>query len=133
MKDNDPFRSFAKLVVRGMRRFGCLRFGNEVSKDEVEHAGFVNVRTSVKKIPVGAWARDKRLQHIGMLMKTALAESLSAYAAKPLEALRIPAEERKRLVDTARKSLDDKRIHRYVKLRFVYGQKGPEHGLDFDV
>lgn len=130
MKDDDPLYTFAKLAVSGMQALGCHRFGGGVRREELEAAGFINVQTTVKKIPIGPWALDKRLQTVGMLMKTVLAETMTAYLAKPFNALGIPAEEREHLKDMAMKSLDDKKVHRYMSIQSIYGQRGPELTAD---
>lgn len=132
MKDDDPLSTFAQLAVDGMQALGCHRFGGGVRAEELEAAGFVNVQITVKRVPVGGWALDKRLQSVGVLMKTVLAETMPAYLAKPFDALGIPRDERKPLMDLAMKSLDDERIHRYMPVEIIYGQKGPKLTADLE-
>lgn len=132
MKDNDPLDRFIQVAVKGMRKLGCHRFGVQDIKDSLDRAGFVNVRLHTIKVPIGPWARDKRLKSAGAMMKAVVSESLGAFAAKPFNALGIPPQERKDFIVGVKESLDDKRIHRYVKLSFCYGQKGPDPVSDFE-
>lgn len=132
MKADDPLNRFTQLAVKGMRKLGCHRYGAQDMKDALERAGFVNVRLHTIKVPIGPWARDKRLKSVGGMMKVAVSESLGAFTAKPFNALDIPLRERKDLTVEVKESLEDKRIHRYVKFCFCYGQKGPEMKADFE-
>lgn len=56
-----------------------LRIGPEL-KQWFEDAGFVDVREAVIKIPIGGWAKDLRLKHVGMLWRRMLAEGISGFS-----------------------------------------------------
>jgi hypothetical protein len=123
MDDNDPLRQFMSLAVRGMRKLGCHQFGTRDIKDSLENANFTNINIHTKKLPIGGWARDERLLSVGAMMRAVVLESLSAFAAKPFEALGILDEQRHQLIAEVKRSLEDKGIHRYLDFRFCYGQK----------
>ena len=131
MKEDDAFHAFAHLAVQGMHALGCRRFGDPIRAEELEKAGFENVHVVVKKVPIGPWARDGRLKTIGTLMKTVMVQTIPAYLAKPFDALELAAQERDDLRDMAVNALDDRRVHRYMNMRFVFGQKGPDPAMDF--
>lgn len=63
------------------------------------------------------------MKTVGLLMKTTISELLEALAAKPLAAMDFDPVERRALYETARDSLDDNRIHRYVHYCACYAQK----------
>lgn len=56
-----------------------LRIGPEL-KQWFEDAGFVDVREAVIKIPIGGWAKDLRLKHVGMLWRRMLVEGISGFS-----------------------------------------------------
>ena len=125
MHDKDPLQVFIDLSVSGMQELGCIHFGSPDATEAMEKAGFVNVRLMEVAIPIGTWPEDLHQKYIGTVMKALFSESLDAYAAKPFEAIGVSSEERKRLIAWVTKSLEDTRIHRYLNLRFCFGQKGP--------
>ena len=132
MDGNDPLRRFMSLAVKGMRKLGCHQFGTRDIKESLEKANFTNINIHTRRLPIGGWAPDERLLSVGAMMKAVVLESLSAFAAKPFEALGILDDERQRLIAEVKKSLDDKSIHRYLDFRFCYGQKSPELSSDFE-
>lgn len=123
MANDDTVRMFSELYIQGMREYGCKDFESQNLKQSMERAGFKQVRVITKKVPISTWARDRRLQTLGILMKANIVESVGAFAAKPLAALGLTPEERKKVVSAARHGLGNKRVHRYVNCVFCYGQK----------
>ena len=123
MAADDPVRIFSDLYSQGMREYGCKGFGRQDLKQQLRDAGFKRVRMVTKKVPISSWPRDETLRTLGVLMKANIIESLGAFSAKPLVALELTPEERKKLVSATRHSLNDKRTHRYVNCCFYYGQK----------
>lgn len=123
MADDDPLRTFSEFCAQGMQAFGCAAFGQQDLRQSLERAGFQRVRLVTKKVPVSTWPRDQKQKAIGAFMRANIIEALGAFAAKPLAALGMSAEERKMLAVRVRKSLDDNRIHRYVNCCFYFGQK----------
>ncbi|KAK0638779.1 S-adenosyl-L-methionine-dependent methyltransferase [Cercophora newfieldiana] len=55
-----------------------LKMGDNIKK-WMEAVGFVNVREAVIKIPIGGWAKDRRLRHVGMLWQWNLMSGLSGF------------------------------------------------------
>jgi len=47
-------------------------------KTWAEEAGFTNVQHEVRKVPIGPWAKDKKLKQIGALYQINLTELLEA-------------------------------------------------------
>lgn len=123
MANDDPVRMFSELYIQGMREYGCKGFAKQNLKQSMERAGFKHVRIITKQVPISTWPRDRKLRTLGMLMKANIVESVGAFAAKPLAALGLTPEERKKVVSATRLGLDDKRVHRYVNCVFCYGQK----------
>ncbi|ORY68594.1 S-adenosyl-L-methionine-dependent methyltransferase [Pseudomassariella vexata] len=86
-------------------------------------AGFVNVNCIVKKIPVGPWAKDKRLRLVGWYLKTVIQEFLAVLSGKPWQVLGLNEVERELWKKAACRALEDERVHRYWNFYFWYAQK----------
>jgi hypothetical protein len=57
-----------------------LRFSSAELKTQAENAGFVNVEINKYKIPIGTWARDKKLKLLGAYQKEVLMMGLEAFS-----------------------------------------------------
>jgi hypothetical protein len=110
-------------------------------KKSMEAVGFVNVRETVLKIPIGGWAKDKRLRQIGLLWQWNLMSGLSGFSLglfhrvlnRTVEEIQVCGctatfsflrayVSQVSLVKT-RQSLFDPSVHAYHKLYVVTGQK----------
>ncbi|KAK1831596.1 Demethylmenaquinone methyltransferase [Podospora conica] len=118
------WRAWADEMVRASDKIERqLRIGAEL-KAWFEEAGFVDVREAVIKIPIGGWAKDIRLKHVGMLWRRMLADGVSGFSlglfcqvlGRSLEDIEVS------LVDI-RKSLFEGSVHSYHKLYVVCGRR----------
>lgn len=123
MHEHDPLKAFIDTSSLGLRKFGGEPLRGLKLDEALVSAGFTNMHTITKKVPIGPWPRAKHLKFIGMCMRSALSQSLGALAAKPMATLGIPPEDRRALVTEAKRSLNDQRMHRYMKCVICYGQK----------
>jgi hypothetical protein len=123
MPPEDPVAGFYKLVGEA---FGKLRLDVHapVKLDKpLAEAGFTNVQCVVKKIPIGIWARDRRLRLVGHYLKLVIQDFLPALANKPFTTLGLNEVERELWRSAASKALDDMSAHRYWNFYFWSGQK----------
>lgn len=123
MAEDDPLRTFTEMTKQGMHKFGFKSIEVGDLEDALDRAGFTNIHCITKKVPISTWPSDRHLRAMGFFMKAAVQDSLESFAAKPLAALNISEEDRRSLLDQARKSLEDTSIHRYFNFYFCYGQK----------
>ncbi|KAG8409071.1 hypothetical protein J3458_003785 [Metarhizium acridum] len=123
MSKEDPLRIFFDASTQGLRTFGGEPLRALNLEETLVGAGFTNIHVITKKVPIAAWPRDKHLKTVGMFTRAVILDSLGALAAKPLAALGIPSEDRRSLVTQVKRSLNDRRIHRYMKFVICYGQK----------
>ncbi|EXV00010.1 methyltransferase [Metarhizium robertsii] len=123
MSEEDPLRIFFDASTQGLRTFGGEPLRALNLEETLVGAGFTNIHVITKKVPIAAWPRDKHLKTVGMFTRAVILDSLGALAAKPLAALGIPSEDRRALVTQVKRSLNDRRIHRYMKFVICYGQK----------
>ncbi|KAK7961601.1 uncharacterized protein PG986_002426 [Apiospora aurea] len=123
MPPNDPAFDFYKLFQQAFRRIGCDTALAANLDGPLKDAGFVNVQCVVKKIPVGQWARDKKLRLAGWYLRTAIQEVLPALCGKPLAVLGLNEVERELWRAAALRAVNDDSVHRYWNMYFWYAQK----------
>ncbi|KAH8193698.1 hypothetical protein TruAng_012135 [Truncatella angustata] len=123
MADDDPAFGIYKLAAEAFARLGYdIHLASKLD-EPLKQAGFTNVQCVIKKIPVGTWARDRRLRLVGYYLKLVIQDFLPVLAKKPLLALGIDHIERELWRSLASKAMDDLSVHRYWNFYFWYGQK----------
>lgn len=125
MSHSDPLRAIFKLGTKGIREFGCRAYPR-LPQDlytSLSSAEFSNIQIVTKKVPIGAWAKEKKLRTVGVFAKELVSETIEALAAKPLVALDLLPGERRTMLTMAKKSLENPEPRRYMKMHFVYAQK----------
>ncbi|RKL33119.1 hypothetical protein BFJ72_g10135 [Fusarium proliferatum] len=120
-----PLAKFFDTAEQAVASFGMKFRAGENLREPLEKAGFTNVSCKVLKVPIGTWAKDKKLRLIGLYLKTAVSDMFGAMAAKPLRKILEPEEIEVFLAD-ARKDLNNVNIHSYEKYYFWMGQKTKE-------
>jgi len=123
MSDEYPVLKFYDLLAQA---FGKLGFDIHIPvrlADMMREAGFVNVKETVLKVPIGIWAKDKNLRLVGMYWRMAIHDLLPAMGGKPFLSLGMSPEEIEVFLVGVRKALSDTKVHSYIHFHFVYGQK----------
>ncbi|KAF5586463.1 mRNA 3 end-processing YTH1 [Fusarium pseudocircinatum] len=116
-----PLAKFFDTAEQAVASFGMKFRAGENLREPLEKAGFTNVSCKVLKVPIGTWAKDKKLRLIGLYLKTAVSDMFGAMAAKPLRKILGPEEIEVFLAD-ARKDLNNVNIHSYEN--YVKGREG---------
>ncbi|CAJ0546853.1 Ff.00g014800.m01.CDS01 [Fusarium sp. VM40] len=117
-----PLAKFFDTAEKAVASFGMKFRAGENLREPLEKAGFTNVSCKVLKVPIGTWAKDKKLRLVGLYLKTAVSDMFGAMAAKPLRKILGP-EEIEVFLAHARKDLENVKIHSYEKYYFWMGQK----------
>lgn len=123
MSDADHVLSLYKLAGRAWSRFGMDVLLAEKLGPLLTAAGFEDVRSVVRKVPIGPWPRDKKLRVIGAYQKVAVEELIQSLAGRPFEALGLSHEESNMRLALARSALNDGSVHRYFDYYFWYARK----------
>ncbi|KAH8655183.1 S-adenosyl-L-methionine-dependent methyltransferase [Xylariales sp. PMI_506] len=123
MPADDAAYGLYSLVSQAFTKMGYDTNSPPKLGDMLRAAGFVNVQCIVKKIPIGTWARDRRLRLVGHYLKLVIQDFLPALANRPLLAMGLNQVEREMWRAAAYKALDDQTVHRYWNFYFWYGQK----------
>jgi len=93
-------------------------------KQIMENNGFVDVTEVIYKIPMGPWAKDKRLKQIGAVERMMLLEGFEAYLLRGYtQILGGDPNILQILLAQARMEISNPRIHSYVFYYVVYGRK----------
>ncbi|CAM1510702.1 Fc.00g010370.m01.CDS01 [Cosmosporella sp. VM-42] len=83
---------WAKLYIEGGKKLGRSFHvvKEELQNKGMEEAGFVNITSTNYKIPIGPWAKDKKLAEIGEITKIAMLNDVEAVI-RAAERCRSPA------------------------------------------
>ncbi|KAK3378105.1 S-adenosyl-L-methionine-dependent methyltransferase [Podospora didyma] len=124
MPDTYDWSQWVKdLVSAGRLAHRQLDVGEQIAP-WLQEVGFVNVHEATFKIPINGWPRDKYLKHIGMLFQRTLMLGLSGFSVQLFhDFLNRTQEEIEVSLVNVRRALFDQKIHAYLKLYVVWGQK----------
>jgi hypothetical protein len=122
--DYAPNRLY-KLSSEHLREKGYDVFWARSLQSKLEEAGFVNIQRRVYNVPVGGWARDKELRVLGLYWEQIVAGFFQAMAGKPFTQAGMNEAETKDLLNASLEAMQNKRIHAYIPIWFIWAQKPP--------
>lgn len=97
-------------------------------KKLMKEQGFTEVVHKSYRVPIGAWAKDRKLKQVGLLNWHYIDQSLDGFAVYPMgQVLGWSREEVSELVNRMRRAIRDVRSLSYYTVKVVYGRK-PEEG-----
>ena len=117
------FRDYVNYMAGGFRALGSDLFAVESASEAMSAAGFVDVRKTTHKCPMGVWPQDKRLRCCGMFLRTVTMDGLRGISRRPLMALGWTQLQIEMFLVEVRKAVMDERVHSYVTLHVVHGRK----------
>ncbi|KAI9896160.1 hypothetical protein N3K66_008332 [Trichothecium roseum] len=95
------------------------------SSKAFKEAGLVNVGEHVVKVPIGTWAKDKDLKQWGAWNRAYLLQGLEGFGLRALTEIEgWGLEEAHVFLADLRRQILDPKVHSYVLVTAVYGQKG---------
>lgn len=82
---DEPYawRDFCNYLETGMANLGADLHGIRKAPEELRAAGFEDIRVKSRKCPVGPWAKKKRLQECGHVLRDVIMWGLNGIARKP--------------------------------------------------
>ncbi|EEP77397.1 hypothetical protein UREG_02246 [Uncinocarpus reesii 1704] len=96
----------------------------QFQKKWMEEAGFLDVQEKVIKVPIGPWARDKKLKELGRFERLHMNESVEAHSmAFFTRGLNYSTEQAKVTFELVRNEFNDKSLHLYTVYRFITGRR----------
>ncbi|KAI1401743.1 S-adenosyl-L-methionine-dependent methyltransferase [Hypoxylon fuscum] len=127
IKENSVITTFWNPLWRDMAKvlghsFQVLE--ERLQNTSFEAAGFVDIKEVNFKLPIGGWAKDRKLAEIGEYTLLTMINDLEGYTLVPWNI--VHGENAPGYGETLAllsKELKSKSIHKYMKVRYVYGRK----------
>ncbi|KAH7259025.1 S-adenosyl-L-methionine-dependent methyltransferase [Fusarium redolens] len=125
MSPESPLKTWVKIFEQVGEKIGNPFFWNPA--DEFEKAGLKNITEKKVKVPIGTWAKDKDLKQWGAWNRQFLLQGLEGFSIRSLtELLGWEYEKAQVFLVEMRKELLNPKLHSYVLVTTVYGQKPEE-------
>ncbi|KAK3384631.1 S-adenosyl-L-methionine-dependent methyltransferase [Lasiosphaeria ovina] len=121
-------RDFYHYMEDGMRALGYELHAVLTLTEELQAAGFENVRSRSHKTPIGLWPRDKRLRLCGLFMRTAIMDGLRGLSRRPFLALGWTQLQIEMFLVDVRKAAMNGMFHTFFTFHGIYGQKPLDGG-----
>ncbi|KAM5363321.1 hypothetical protein ACJA88_013632 [Fusarium oxysporum] len=87
-------------------------------------SGFVDLQVTDFKVPVGGWAKDSKLRQVGQFLRATIENDLEGYTLMAWQQiLGWPRDEYELFLMDMRKALRDKKVHSYIRVRFINARK----------
>ncbi|CAK7271502.1 hypothetical protein SEPCBS57363_004654 [Sporothrix epigloea] len=113
-----------KYMGQALSNFGIKLHSPDDNPERLTEAGFVDIRHKIDKVPVGTWPRDPNMKTIGLYNRSTMYDGLHGIAMGPLtRGLKWTPEEVEVFLVSVRKDLLDSRVHSYVHMHTLCGQK----------
>ncbi|KAG9254733.1 methyltransferase [Emericellopsis atlantica] len=127
--DPYPWRQFCDYLGEAMAKLGSDMNGILSAEHEMRAAGLQKIHVKLSKCPVGPWAKKKKLQECGHILRDVVLMGLNGLARRPFrDGLHwTPAQIELHLVDV-RKAITAEHNgllvhHAYFPFRAIYGRK----------
>ncbi|CCE32552.1 uncharacterized protein CPUR_06412 [Claviceps purpurea 20.1] len=116
--------SFGELFLEAGKILNRPFFVQELQQEAFDETGFVEKRFVRYKIPIGPWAKDRKLAEVGRIAGTALENDLQGYTQMIWQSvLQKPADEYQGWLADLRKAIRNPKVHSYMITHIVYGRK----------
>ncbi|KAF5251005.1 hypothetical protein FANTH_3869 [Fusarium anthophilum] len=113
-----------KMYEEGGKALGRDFFVNDLQVEGLKRAGFSSLKIVDYKIPIGGWPKDPGMAEIGRFVQQTLENDLEGYSYLLWnEVLQWPKDEYQLFLMQMRQALRNRKVHSYITMRYVYGQK----------
>jgi hypothetical protein len=108
---------FYRLLIEASRKTGRDLNVSHRWKQLAQDTGFVDVSERLVKVPLGGWAKDRRLKETGVFCVETVKEGMQAFGLKFLTLqLGWSVEEAEVMFAHVRKELEDRKVHAYLAM-----------------
>ncbi|KAF5551868.1 mRNA 3 end-processing YTH1 [Fusarium mexicanum] len=122
--DVTAVQTWNKLFREASKAFGRSFCEIEGDAELLAAAGFVDVQVTDFKVPVGGWAKDSKLRQVGQFLRATMENDLEGYTIMAWQQiLGWPKDEYQLFLMDMRKALRDKKVHSYIRVRFINARK----------
>ncbi|KAK5662554.1 hypothetical protein OQA88_8466 [Cercophora sp. LCS_1] len=126
VKDDSPMGQWTKVFWEGSKKFGrTFRVvEDDVQKKGLEAAGFVDVKVTDIKCPIGSWPEDEKSRELGLYSRLVAETDLEGYVLYMWNAVMgWPIEEIHAYLRHLRKQLSDPSVHAWYQHRVVVARR----------
>lgn len=127
-----PLLQYYNSIHQGLAVLGIDINASREELSNLSRYGFINVHHEILKVPIGPWAKNKKLKTIGMYCKAGVNDGLEAMAYGPLcRGLGWSRDEVELLLVSLKESLDAPDaldVHAYLPFHVFWGQKPLDGG-----
>ncbi|PCD46662.1 hypothetical protein AU210_002063 [Fusarium oxysporum f. sp. radicis-cucumerinum] len=117
-------QTWNKLFREASKAFGRSFCEIEGDVELLAAAGFVDLQVTDFKVPVGGWAKDSKLRQVGQFLRATIENDLEGYTLMAWQQfLGWPRDEYELFLMDMRKALRDKKVHSYIRVRFINARK----------
>ncbi|EWG54463.1 hypothetical protein FVEG_12679 [Fusarium verticillioides 7600] len=122
--DVTAVQTWNKLFREASKAFGRSFCEIEGDAELLAAAGFVDLQVTDFKVPVGGWAKDSKLRQVGEFLRATMENDLEGYTLLAWQQiLGWPKDEYQLFLMDMRKALRDKKVHSYIRVRFLNAHK----------
>jgi len=115
---------YYKLLNEAAEKSGGSFYMDTPLETIIKSAGFVNYHETILKLPLGGWAKDKKLKEIGKWFQLIGESGFEAYGlALFTRVLGMDVVEIKKLIKECQREVRERKVHAYGNTWFTYGQK----------
>ncbi|CCE35191.1 uncharacterized protein CPUR_02122 [Claviceps purpurea 20.1] len=116
--------SYKQLFREGGKILNRPFFVSQLQQQAFDKAGFVDKKVVQYKIPIGPWAKDRKLADVGRFTGAALENDLEGYTQMMWHTVfQRPANEYHEWLANIRKAVRNPKVHSYMMAQVVYGRK----------
>ncbi|RKK13400.1 hypothetical protein BFJ65_g12632 [Fusarium oxysporum f. sp. cepae] len=122
--DVEALQTWNKLVIKSGKGFGRSFTDIENDVQLFREAGLVDVKSFDFKAPIGGWPKDEKMRKVGQFLRASIENDLEGYTMMAWHHIMSwPKDEYQVFLMNMRKAFKDKRIHGYMRVRYVYDRK----------
>ncbi|KAK2475703.1 hypothetical protein H9L39_13296 [Fusarium oxysporum f. sp. albedinis] len=122
--DVGALQTWNRLVIESGKGFGRSFPDIENDVQLFREAGLVYVKSFDFKAPIGGWPKDEKMRKVGQFLRASIENDLEGYTMIVWHhIMNWPKDEYQVFLVNMRKAFKDKRIHGYMRVRYVYGRK----------
>ncbi|KAF9769922.1 hypothetical protein IL306_012589, partial [Fusarium sp. DS 682] len=120
----DALQTWNRLVIESGKGFGRSFTDIENDVQLFRDAGLVDVQSFDFKVPIGGWPKDEKMRKVGQFLRASIENDLEGYTMMVWHhIMNWPKDEYQVFLMNMRKAFKDRRIHGYMRVRYVYGRK----------
>ncbi|KAH7214594.1 S-adenosyl-L-methionine-dependent methyltransferase [Fusarium oxysporum] len=116
--DAEALQTWNRLVIESGKGFG--RSFTDIENDvQLFRDAANNIH-----VPIGGWPKDEKMREVGQFLRASIENDLEGYTMMVWHhIMKWPKDEYQVFLMNMRKAFKDKRIHGYMRVRYVYGRK----------